>query len=132
MCGNRHRATGTPGPELLSENAILARGDGSMIKTGGIDGDDVPTMERIEPLPRSPTSGGTLGAGWNSGPNTALNLVSETAAKLRTSAVRAQRARPKLFSYDSFSDEFLMFIQNKVEEFPIAPKRSQWSLSRSP
>ena len=48
---NRHCPAGSPRPELFSENAVLARGDRSMIQTAGINCDHVPTVKRIEPPP---------------------------------------------------------------------------------
>src|SRR6266480_5218172 len=50
---NRHRPAGTPGAELFSENTVLAGSDWSMIETSGINGDHVPTVKRIESLPRA-------------------------------------------------------------------------------
>src|SRR5438045_9364900 len=47
---NRHCPAGTPRTELLSENAILPRGDRSMVETAGINRDQIPAVERIEPL----------------------------------------------------------------------------------
>ena len=47
---NRHCPAGTPRTELLSENAVLPRGDWSMIETAGINRDQIPAVERIEPL----------------------------------------------------------------------------------
>ena len=47
---NRHCPAGAPRPKLLSENAVLPRGDGSVIETAGIYRDHIPTVERIEPL----------------------------------------------------------------------------------
>ena len=46
---NRHRPTGPPRSKLFTENAVLTRGDRSMIQTAGINGDHVPTVKRIEP-----------------------------------------------------------------------------------
>jgi hypothetical protein len=48
---NRHCSTGTPWSELFSEDAVLARRDWSVIETGGINRDQVPTMNGIESLP---------------------------------------------------------------------------------
>jgi len=49
---NRHGPTGTTRPQLFSENAVLPRGDRSMIETGGVNRDHVPMVKRIEALPR--------------------------------------------------------------------------------
>ena len=48
---NRHCPAGPPGSELFTENAVLPRGDWSMIQTAGINCDHVPTVKRIEPTP---------------------------------------------------------------------------------
>ena len=50
---NRHCPASTPGSELFSENAVLPRRDRSMIETGGINRDHVPTVKRIESLART-------------------------------------------------------------------------------
>src|SRR2546423_12830843 len=50
---NRHCPTGAAWPELFSENTVLAGSDWSMIETSGINGDHVPTVKRIESLPRA-------------------------------------------------------------------------------
>ena len=47
---NCHCPTGTPWAEFFSENAVLPRGDRSMIETSGINRDHVPTVKRIEGL----------------------------------------------------------------------------------
>src|SRR5438552_8314489 len=45
---NRHRPAGTPGAELFSEDAVLSGSNWSMIETGGVNRDHVPTVKRIE------------------------------------------------------------------------------------
>src|SRR6185436_13983875 len=48
---NRHCPAGPSGSQLFTENAVLARGNRSMIQTAGINCDHVPTVKRIEPPP---------------------------------------------------------------------------------
>jgi hypothetical protein len=50
---NRHGPAGTPRSELFTKNAVLSRGDRSMIETAGINRDQVPTVKRIESVPRT-------------------------------------------------------------------------------
>jgi hypothetical protein len=45
---NGHRATGTARPKLFAENSGVAGRDWSVIETGGINRDFIPTMQYVE------------------------------------------------------------------------------------
>src|SRR6516225_7153416 len=49
---DRHGAAGASRSELFSENAVLPRADGSVIEACGIKRDHIPTVKRIESVPR--------------------------------------------------------------------------------
>src|SRR6476659_7964341 len=76
---NSHCPAGTPGPELFSENAVLPRGDWSMIQTTGVNCYDIPTVKRIEPPP------------WPSGMWNAGCRVKQRTEQVVESVIRAER-----------------------------------------
>jgi hypothetical protein len=76
---NSHCPAGTPGPELFSENAVLSRGDWSMIQTTGINCYHVPTVKRIESPP------------WASGMWNAGRRVKQRTEHVVESVIRAER-----------------------------------------
>src|SRR5262245_66212056 len=45
---NRHRSTGTAGPELFTKNAVLTWSNRRMVEATGINCDQIPTMQGIE------------------------------------------------------------------------------------
>ena len=75
---NRHCPTGPPGSQLFTENAVLARGNRSMIQTAGINCYHVPTVKRIEPPP------------WASGMWNAGRRVKQRTEQVVESVIRAE------------------------------------------
>ena len=102
---NRHCPAGSPGSELFSENAVLPRGDRSMIQTAGINCDHVPTVKRIEP---PPWASGMWDAGRRVKQRTEYVVESVIRPKGEASeqTERGQRAR-KIFSCDLFPGSLL-------------------------